>query len=446
MRAVATPCARTATPPRSPPRAHGRRRMRCHPPAATAVRAACRLRRRLLGHGRRDCAARLQMRLPPGCVWCLPCTRTARLRFAPWQPGDELVTNRFGIPEPDLAPDSLLRPDAMALVLLPLVGFTRAAIGLAWAAATTTAASPSAAMPAPPLLVGVGFALPAGRTRLRRAWDVRAGRGLHRDAGPTASDGNVAMKHARRYWLMKSEPDAFSIDDLRTRRHRAVDRRAQLPGAQFHARRCSVGDQVLFYHSSTGGAGHRRHRRGGQRTLSGPDAVQEEVATTSTRRARGRNRAGRWSTSASSASSSARSRWRNSRRMPTQLEGFALLRARQPPVGAAGHRGAVETTPLTGIDRPDTRSPQNEGKRLSGEKAAEYVDDGSIVGVGTGSTVAFFIEALGRMKRSHRRRGVQFRAEHRACSSTASRCSTSTPPARWRCTSTAPTSATRTSA
>jgi ribose 5-phosphate isomerase A len=41
---------------------------------------------------------------------------------------------------------------------------------------------------------------------------------------------------------------------------------------------------------------------------------------------------------------------------------------------------------------------QNEGKRRSGEKAAEYVVDGSIVGVGTGSTVAFFIAALGRMK------------------------------------------------
>ena len=41
---------------------------------------------------------------------------------------------------------------------------------------------------------------------------------------------------------------------------------------------------------------------------------------------------------------------------------------------------------------------QNEGKRRSGEKAAEYVTDGSIVGVGTGSTVAFFIAALGRIK------------------------------------------------
>jgi ribose 5-phosphate isomerase A len=41
---------------------------------------------------------------------------------------------------------------------------------------------------------------------------------------------------------------------------------------------------------------------------------------------------------------------------------------------------------------------QAEGKRRSGEKAAEYVQAGSVVGVGTGSTVAFFIAALARRK------------------------------------------------
>ena len=41
---------------------------------------------------------------------------------------------------------------------------------------------------------------------------------------------------------------------------------------------------------------------------------------------------------------------------------------------------------------------QDEGKRRSGEKAAEFIENGSIVGVGTGSTVAFFIEALARRK------------------------------------------------
>lgn len=37
----------------------------------------------------------------------------------------------------------------------------------------------------------------------------------------------------------------------------------------------------------------------------------------------------------------------------------------------------------------------SEAKRLAALKAIDYVEDGSIVGVGTGSTVAYFIEALG---------------------------------------------------
>jgi ribose 5-phosphate isomerase A len=37
-------------------------------------------------------------------------------------------------------------------------------------------------------------------------------------------------------------------------------------------------------------------------------------------------------------------------------------------------------------------------KRLAGEKAIQYVEDGTVVGVGTGSTVAFFIDALAALK------------------------------------------------
>ncbi len=40
----------------------------------------------------------------------------------------------------------------------------------------------------------------------------------------------------------------------------------------------------------------------------------------------------------------------------------------------------------------------SESKRLAGEKAIEYVEDGMIVGVGTGSTVAYFIDALAHVK------------------------------------------------
>ena len=40
----------------------------------------------------------------------------------------------------------------------------------------------------------------------------------------------------------------------------------------------------------------------------------------------------------------------------------------------------------------------DEGKRAAAERAIGYVEDGWVVGVGTGSTVAFFIEALGRIR------------------------------------------------
>ena len=40
----------------------------------------------------------------------------------------------------------------------------------------------------------------------------------------------------------------------------------------------------------------------------------------------------------------------------------------------------------------------SEPKRLAGEKAIEFVEDGMVVGVGTGSTVAYFIDALGRIR------------------------------------------------
>ena len=41
---------------------------------------------------------------------------------------------------------------------------------------------------------------------------------------------------------------------------------------------------------------------------------------------------------------------------------------------------------------------RDEQKKLAAEKALEFVEDGSVVGIGTGSTVAFFIDGLARMK------------------------------------------------
>jgi predicted RNA-binding protein with PUA-like domain len=55
-----------------------------------------------------------------------------------------------------------------------------------------------------------------------------------------------------RYWLMKSEPDEFSIDDLA---HAPRKRTAWFGVRNYQARnfmrdQMQVGDQVLFYHSS----------------------------------------------------------------------------------------------------------------------------------------------------------------------------------------------------
>ncbi|PZO70260.1 MAG: 5-formyltetrahydrofolate cyclo-ligase, partial [Sphingomonas taxi] len=63
----------------------------------------------------------MQMRLPAGLVYCLPVLHEDALRFAPWRAGDPLVTNRYGIPEPDVETSSALDAHAMAVVVTPLV-------------------------------------------------------------------------------------------------------------------------------------------------------------------------------------------------------------------------------------------------------------------------------------------------------------------------------------
>lgn len=59
------------------------------------------------------------------------------------------------------------------------------------------------------------------------------------------------MADGRHYWLMKSEPEAFSIDDLA----RSPKRTTSWDGvrnyqARNFMRAMKVGDQVLFYHSN----------------------------------------------------------------------------------------------------------------------------------------------------------------------------------------------------
>ena len=52
-----------------------------------------------------------------------------------------------------------------------------------------------------------------------------------------------------KYWLMKTEPETFSIDDLeRVKVEPWTGVRSNF--ARFHMRAMTVGDPVLFYHSS----------------------------------------------------------------------------------------------------------------------------------------------------------------------------------------------------
>lgn len=54
-----------------------------------------------------------------------------------------------------------------------------------------------------------------------------------------------------KYWLMKSEPDAFSIDDLKSKKKSLWDGVRNYQARNFMMNDMKPGDQVLFYHSST---------------------------------------------------------------------------------------------------------------------------------------------------------------------------------------------------
>ena len=118
---------------------------------------------------------RVQTRLAPGQVWCLPVVQDdATLRFAPWRAGDATVANRFGIPEPAVDPGSTLDATELAVVLVPLVAFDAAGhrVGMGGGYYDRTFAFRRTTAP-PPWLVGVGYALQEVADAGARDWDVR---------------------------------------------------------------------------------------------------------------------------------------------------------------------------------------------------------------------------------------------------------------------------------
>lgn len=111
----------------------------------------------------------------PAFVYCLPClTDGNALRFAPWRAGDALLQNRYGIPEPDLAPASQLAPDAMDVVLVPLLAYSRDGVRLGAGGGyydRSFAFLHAAPRAAKPLLVGIAYAFQEQALQAE-AWDV----------------------------------------------------------------------------------------------------------------------------------------------------------------------------------------------------------------------------------------------------------------------------------
>lgn len=114
-----------------------------------------------------------QLRLPPEVRYCLPVLGDDRvLRFAPWRAGEPLVTNRYGIPEPERL-DTALPAEAMDMIVLPLVGFDavghRLGMGGGWYDRSLAFRLGRAA---PPHVVGAGFAAQRLAALPAEAWDV----------------------------------------------------------------------------------------------------------------------------------------------------------------------------------------------------------------------------------------------------------------------------------
>ena len=116
----------------------------------------------------------LLLRLPPGCIYCLPVLHAdRRLRFAPWRAGDPIAVNRFGIPEPQTVESALLPAQRMQTVLLPTLGFdrrgNRLGMGGGWYDRSFAFRKKRTD---PPLLIGVGYAFQETPIGSPADWDV----------------------------------------------------------------------------------------------------------------------------------------------------------------------------------------------------------------------------------------------------------------------------------
>lgn len=112
-----------------------------------------------------------------GQQYCLPRISGPRqLSFVPWRAGEELESNRYGIPEPVCTEDDLIAPQAIDIVLLPLLGFDRRGYRIGYGGGYYDASFSflrERAEAVSPLLVGIAYAAQELDAIKAELWDVK---------------------------------------------------------------------------------------------------------------------------------------------------------------------------------------------------------------------------------------------------------------------------------
>jgi len=117
----------------------------------------------------------VQMRVQSPKVWCLPIVQADKtLKFAPWRSGDPLVSNQYGIPEPDISSKSALDASGISIILLPLLAYTRsgARLGMGGGYYDRSFAF-SHAQSSPPMLIGIAYSSQEADLLPSEAWDIQ---------------------------------------------------------------------------------------------------------------------------------------------------------------------------------------------------------------------------------------------------------------------------------
>lgn len=117
----------------------------------------------------------VQMRVQTPKVWCLPIIQQDRtLKFAPWRSGDDLVSNQYGIPEPDISPTSALDASIPSIILMPLLAYTNggARLGMGGGYYDRSFAFRHD-LAAPPLLIGIAYSDQEAEHLPSEEWDVK---------------------------------------------------------------------------------------------------------------------------------------------------------------------------------------------------------------------------------------------------------------------------------